>query len=115
MLSSDWSSDVCSSDLAEIGCALQQIRLRRTCRIGGGGGGPQFIGGKAPRRLLQHLLLVAGREIKQSSAIDPRGTRRLRQLLRRLERARGGRPPAQAAPRPVKLGRASCREEVCQD
>src|SRR3546814_6716204 len=77
------------------------MRRRRTCRVGGGGGGPQFIGGKAPRRLLQHLLLVAGREIKQSPAIDPRGTRRLRQLLRRLERARGGRPTAKADPRTV--------------
>src|SRR3546814_2845036 len=93
---SDWSSDVCSSDLDEY--ALVQINLqvkRRSLRRG------LIIDLNAAVRALAHQRYEAGYIIAQTRAHDARHRRR--PCL------------SPVAHRPTnKIGRASCRERVCQ-
>src|SRR3546814_20206109 len=90
---SDWSSDVCSSDL--IGANGVAIIRRKN------GAGPVIllpIAASAERqRMLPHRLIVA---------VDHMGERQVRQ---------GGEIGFRAKIGPiVEIGRASCRERVCQ-
>src|SRR3546814_5471729 len=84
---SDWSSDVCSSDLLQV-----RDRLDRA-RNGGEGNVRHEAEQHARKRALIDVREISGE--------------------RNLE-VRIGRPQDRAARRIAKIGRASCRERVCQ-
>src|SRR3546814_12908317 len=92
---SDWSSDVCSSDLEikeRIAAAVKQRMAAKTANFG-----PEVMRGLEK----QILLLVLDRQWKDHLlSLD-----HLRQGVQL--RAYGQRDP-------LKIGRASCRERVCQ-
>src|SRR3546814_12570941 len=111
---SDWSSDVCSSDLALLPIALAAIAIYPKARDVASDGvgivgalvdvvderrehaGPRLVGGKAV------AVDIIG--------VDPGGNRRIS--------AESDRMPVlgtqTAVLRPPEIGRASCRERVCQ-
>src|SRR3546814_6091840 len=98
---SDWSSDVCSSDLARL---VHHLRVRKT-RFGQ----PLRFAGRAivdaVDMLLDRLVAVRGEEGAVRRLIDPD------QFLYRPGAAR---ELGHCAVCPAKIGRASCRERVCQ-
>src|SRR3546814_10200232 len=111
---SDWSSDVCSSDLVEqIGRAEKARRELHAAPADIGGehfsGGSALIGRRQPAMQCKHLAGLAG------IAGD---TIRLEQLLLRrrddLAVERGVARGIGVAADRLQIGRESCRERVCQ-
>src|SRR3546814_10923204 len=87
---SDWSSDVCSSDLVEA----------RLCQVGGEprrGGDAEVGGDQQLLQLLQRLVVQLALGEDAGDALAELG-------------GRAGEPGLQA----LEIGRASCRERVCQ-
>src|SRR3546814_14752793 len=103
---SDWSSDVCSSDLIMINPSLQR---QFAGEILGGEGGFHFSGVARNRR--------SGIDI---GAVEATQRERFRNALGRQEflgrqRCSEGRITVEGrAVEAVEIGRASCRERVCQ-
>src|SRR3546814_2791648 len=83
---SDWSSDVCSSDLPDMGVLQQDVGERLHLGLGIGGAGR------------------VGRAV-QDQPLGPGRDRRLEILRQQLEAV---------IRRARQIGRASCRERVCQ-
>src|SRR3546814_11486150 len=94
---SDWSSDVCSSDLEPVA----QQRVRRVARQGDRIGALERE--RRLRRRRQRLCAVAALELRQRTVFgqDHIGLGHAQPLQRPAER--------------VEIGRASCRERVCQN
>src|SRR3546814_3293980 len=93
---SDWSSDVCSSDLLEdAGEASSETALPRT-------------------RTTDRLQLRLMREdiVQLDAAADARGLKRTEWLVMLLRRRLHATSPPPRGDR--EIGRASCRERVCQ-
>src|SRR3546814_21102986 len=103
---SDWSSDVCSSDLA--GKALpadadQRLRDRTAERVAGAGQDDD-VGGELLDRDLHREREVIGRENLMAESIIPH-----------IGRIAGEAAPDMAADVDQRqIGRASCRERECQ-
>src|SRR3546814_15898378 len=87
---SDWSSDVCSSDLRPVGAVAQ--------------------GGVQHRAALRHVDLLAA-EHGLARALDIGGARQGQQLVQRLRQDEVLRIGEQQV---VEIGRPSCRERVFQ-
>src|SRR3546814_19611323 len=112
MRSSDWSSDVCSSDLAPPGrrprlaaataCLVRGARLRHAGGRRAAGDHAVAAGRRAAAPRLPRLAARAAAADRTGNAAFPHDRRGLRAA---------DRPPATW--RTVQIGRASCRERVC--
>src|SRR3546814_6843928 len=95
---SDWSSDVCSSDLFQLICKLLPI---------GGDCGQRFASGRQRflRRLMLRLQIVETIEVcRENLMLGFAGLQDLRSSPGDLQRLN----------KTGEIGRASCRERVCQ-
>src|SRR3546814_16450474 len=97
---SDWSSDVCSSDLFP---PADRQRTRRTRTTGRNGGTP------ADRDHTRKLTRVAVLVAVDLAPTDMVGRTNKPVALHPLDPFGGG-----VVPYPHQIGRASCRERVCQ-
>src|SRR3546814_15620510 len=105
---SDWSSDVCSSDLR---CAGRAVRRKFLDRLAEGGGAAFGIGGYAFRRVW------IGKARKADFPADAQGLVQWqvgRKLVQPPRPAYGRAAVGVDGLRDLAIGRASCRERVCQ-
>src|SRR3546814_15604091 len=105
MRSSDWSSDVCSSDLAALETVIQQRAAAESVNVLGqqvlfSNPSGYCTPGKSAREV--ELMDLAKRSLAEGSRLVHAAVR-----CSELEDYRAGR-------RDMQIGRASCRERVCQ-
>src|SRR3546814_2624114 len=93
---SDWSSDVCSSDLLAAMLGLSEHQVRVVAPFIGGGFGPKIRMFYPEEVLIPWLAIRLGRPIKWMS---DRAEDFVSTTQERLQ---------------IQIGRASCRERVCQ-
>src|SRR3546814_14468838 len=107
---SDWSSDVCSSDLVRLLAYSRAAGLRATYRTT-----DATTAGQA--RLLTRsaiaATMAAGAETS-GSAINTHAFCSGISPITRMNPSTPARPGSQSAARPHQIGRASCRETVCK-
>src|SRR3546814_3200895 len=94
---SDWSSDVCSSDLAVVAQQVREV-------VGGGAAGACLQPAQRLEQALFDFGEVAAQWIVWQGAVGAERCERVAQASGRIARPR----------RWNQIGRASCRERVCQ-